>query len=64
MKNHYKRIILACLTLVTTSAWSQSRANRGFESLNNFAKDWKNTPAGPNESVNSNMNSPFKQEVV
>lgn len=23
-----------------------------------------NPPAGPNESVNSNMNNPFKQEVV
>lgn len=46
MKKHYKRIIFACIALVTTQVWSQSPANPGFEYLNDYNTDWKNTPNG------------------
>jgi hypothetical protein len=48
MKKHYKGLIFACITLFTTQAWSQMNPgppmNPGFESVNSFSTDWKNTP--------------------
>ena len=46
MKNHYKLITFICLSVFTLQARGQSPLNPGFEAVNSYLTDWKNTPNG------------------